>query len=163
MDHHHSRIMKLPYKIRKYAFIQEQWMILSRDHAKIIILNNKNYRKLFIKRSQIPDEMYYITMLYILEPDIVNQLEFSINNREKYKKHDIVTFANWYDDNNNLVNSYHPKNFNIISEKEYKLLVNSNALFARKFIRSSDIKNYWKSIIEKDSTDSSNNLKTSLE
>ncbi len=143
---HFDRLMKLS-KYFKKSYIQEQWMILDRKHVKAIIENYEKLRPKFNILNLIPDECIFITMLFNLIPNVDNELQFEKHTREQFKSHNYVTFADWYN-NGKLVNSYHPKTFNKITPDSLDKLKNANTFFARKFAITSDVENYWDSIVE---------------
>lgn len=143
---HYNRIKSLDPFIKDYAYIHEQWMILDRQHAKLLN-NNVHYISFFIKENLVPDEMYYITLLHILNKNIKNELKFKKNSRNEYLTHNFITFAKWYDTKTKLLYMYHPFEFNKMEKEDIETLKNSNALFGRKFSKDSDIIDYWYYII----------------
>ena len=145
--HHYRRFSILPNFLKKKALHQEQWMILYRKQAIIIKDNYKKYRKDFNKsKIMIQDESLFITLLNYLVPNLKNELQFPEHTRDEFKKHNYITFANWYN-NGKLINSNHPLVYNKIKKKDIIQLKENNAFFARKFSLNSDIKKYWKKII----------------
>jgi len=147
-DHriHFRRINSLPDAIRNKSYIQEQWMILDRTHA-ITINKNKDFLQYFRKERLIPDEMYYLTLLNILYTNIKNELRLPEHTRDEYLKHQYITCANWFDIEQ--YNESHPKKYKQLVRKDLIYLLNSKALFARKFDIESDIDFYWDYIIHK--------------
>jgi hypothetical protein len=145
---HFNRIKSLDPYIKDYAYIHEQWMILDRQHAEVLN-NNTHYMSYFVKDNLFPDEMYYITMLHLLNKNIKNELKFNKTTRLNYLKHDYITFAKWYDSKTKLLYMYHPYEFNKMNKEDVELLKNSKALFGRKFLKDSDIIDYWYYIINK--------------
>ena len=148
---HLNRIKSLDPYIKNHAYIHEQWMILDRQHANILN-NNTHYISYFIKDNLFPDEMYFITLLHLLNPNIKNELKFKKTSRLNYLKHDYITFAKWYDSKTKLLYMYHPYEFNKMCKEDVELLKNSKALFARKFLKDSDIIDYWYYIINNSNT-----------
>ena len=122
-------------------------MILDRKHAEMLN-KNKTYLRFFRTPTLIPDEIYFVTVLHHLNRKIRNSLKFGIVNRQNYLKHDYVTYAKWYDPRINKWQIKHPFEYNIMEKYDILKMKNSKALFARKFSPESDIKNYWKYIIE---------------
>jgi len=145
---HYNRIKSLDPYIKDYAYIHEQWMILDRQHAEVLN-NNTHYISYFVKDNLFPDEMYYITILHLLNKNIKNELKFNKTTRTNYLKHDYITFAKWYDSKTKLLYMYHPYEFNKMNKEDVELLKNSKALFGRKFLQDSDIIDYWYYIINK--------------
>jgi hypothetical protein len=144
---HYWRIAKLPNFLKKKSLVQEQWMILDRKHAIIIKDNYKKYRQYFNKNKLIiPDECIFITILNYLEPNFKNELQFQEHTRDQFKKHNYITFADWYDEGQ-LINSFHPQLYNKIEQNDIIQLKGKNSFFARKFSSTSDIKKYWNEII----------------
>lgn len=143
---HLRRIYTIDENIRKKCYITDQWMILDRKHA-LSLYENKYLHKYFTKYRLIPDEMYYISMLHIINPNIKGELKFKISGYNEYNKHDKVTYAKWYDPTLNILNKLHPIEFNIMKKNDLINLKNTKCLFARKFSKNSNIDLYWKYII----------------
>lgn len=143
---HLRRLYLFNEKIRKYIHITDQWMILDRQHA-LSIIKNKQLDHLFLKPRLIPDEMYFISMLHLINPNIKKQLKFKILNHNEYIKHNKITYAKWYDPELQKLENLHPIEFNKLKKNDLINLKKSKCLFARKFSKKSDIYKYWKYII----------------
>lgn len=144
---HLRRMNMIEPKFKKSAYINEQWMILSRKHAELLE-KNKKLIKYFRKPTLIPDELYYITMLHYLDKDVRKNLRFDIVSRRNYLKHDYITYAKWFDDRTYKWQTKHPFEYTTMEKHDILKIKSSKALFARKFSPESDIKKYWKYIIE---------------
>jgi hypothetical protein len=150
---HYYRIISLDASIRNYAFIHEQWFILDRKHAQLIndnthLIKYFNFPKLPNYPKLIPDEMYYLTILNYVYPNIFKELQFPIQTRPEYLKHKFINHAIWYHPIKKTWKNYHPITFGKIEDFAIKRFKNSKALFARKFSESSNILKYWDYIIQ---------------
>jgi hypothetical protein len=101
---------------------QSQWCVLSLEHIQIIlkyekeyinVFNNLNFRNVNVFGA--PDEYFYITLL--LRQNITN-----INTEGS-------TYCKWY-----LIHSGHPKEFDVISNKDIREMKTSHYFFARKIL-----------------------------
>ena len=128
-------------------YINEQWMILDRKHAELVV-NNEKYLTFFRTPNLIPDEIYFVTLLHHLDKNIKNKLKFSKTTRQDFIKHNKVTHAKWYDPALNKWNHKHPFEFTQLNRYDIMQMKKTPALFARKFSTESDIHKYWKYIIE---------------
>ncbi|VVU95531.1 Core-2/I-Branching enzyme [seawater metagenome] len=147
VNSHYDRIQKLDPTIKNSSFIQEQWMVLDRNHVKLIIENYIKLRYHFLKPKLIPDEILFITLLFHLNPNMKNELQFPEHTRYEFKSHRFITFADWYY-KGRLVNSFHPITFDKVDEEVLNKLKKVNTLFARKFSNSSDIHKYWDNLVK---------------
>ena len=143
---HLRRINSLNNILKKNAYINEQWMILDRKHATIL---NKNIKlmKYFRVPRLIPDEIYYITALHHLNKNIKQELKYGVRNRRNYLRHEYVTFAKWYNEKTRKWQTHHPIEFNKMTIYDINSMKYSNALFARKFSKNSNIEKYWDYIV----------------
>lgn len=143
---HLRRIDLLNHVLKRNSYINEQWMILDRNHARLLNKNNKLIQ--FFKTPYlIPDEIYYITVLHYLNKNIKNELKFPINDRKNYLKHNYITYAKWYDPRIKRWQMKHPFEYNVMDKYDIIMMKNSQALFARKFSSESNINKYWKYIV----------------
>ncbi len=111
---------------RKNIQKSSQWCILNRKHSEIIISHtNSEYINLY-KSMYAPDEIYYITTLFInnLEEEIITTPNIANN---------ATTFTNWQGMNYKFPSNRGLKNYIYISDEEIKHLINSDCLFGRKF------------------------------
>jgi len=143
---HYYRIKSLKLPIINYAVIHEQWMILDRTHAEILDANTYLLKHFNIKKL-IPDEMYYLTALHYLQPNIFKQIQFPLQTRKTYLQHNNITYAKWYNPITKIWQIKHPVVFDKMSNYDLKVIKQSNALFARKFSKKSNIDKYWSDIV----------------
>ena len=92
--------------------------------------------------------MYYLTILNYIHPNIFKELQFPIQTRSEYLKHQFINHAIWYHPIHKTWENNHPIEFDTIENFAIKSLKNSKALFARKFSESSNIIKYWDYIIK---------------
>ncbi len=123
-----NKISEFSEKISKeYWFFHEAWVIFNQEMMNIIS-NEKDYIDLF-RKCFCPDENYVIFILSSL-----NKLVLFHNIK--------TTHTNWNVEKE-IDGKRHPKMYDKISDnKLMKDLINPNLLFARKFTKDSNIKEY---------------------
>ena len=110
----------------KYIKKASQWCILNKKHSNIMIKNITNI--IFYKDIFAPDEIFYITTIYMNELQDETILTNNCSN-------DATTFTNW--EGEEMVYKYpsqkNLKNYSSITNEEITYLINSKCLFGRKF------------------------------
>jgi len=97
-----------------------QWSILNRKHTSLIVNNDFIYIDWFIN---CPDEHSHIS--YLVYKNLDNELI-----KTQSAKYDAKTFTNWNNEGTQL------HNYDIISDEELLLLINSPCFFGRKFTKN---------------------------
>ena len=106
--------------------------IINRKHAELFLENKSNILKWFKNINNV-DEIALITMIYHL--GVENEIKTSLN-----LSSDPIIFAAWSDMSNyklfneSSLKKNYPNEYNKICYEELKFIVDSESLFARKFI-----------------------------
>ena len=119
----------------QYISKASQWIILNRQLVETLAFVNPNEINETFYGVFAPDEIYYAT--YIKKNNLDNQIKETF-----YSPINATTFTLWHD----MKYKYHDgsatgtlKNYTNISIEELNYLLNSNALFGRKFLKGCTI------------------------
>lgn len=113
---------------KKKLYRTSQWCILNKEHCNIILNTSNKYKSIYLalkiseNNKGAYDELYFY-----------NVLRMEGNNKNIVRR--MTTYVKWGD----IINPFHPMEFNKVNSIILRDIINLKSLFGRKILKSQDI------------------------